>query len=120
MSDDMPPISPFPDDEFHEEPDLPVEPSPPPVSERPVEDVPLPEQPVEPEPTYPFRDMAARAIWTLLEAGVGALVVWISQLDVGTHTVAAAFLGIFSAGLASVGKSFFATKVGNPNTVTFD
>jgi len=58
-----------------------------------------------------YRDLASRAGWTAAQAGVA--VVTVEALDVPL-----AFAGIAAAALSAL-KSWLATKVGNPDTVTF-
>lgn len=59
-----------------------------------------------------YKDLASRALWTAAQAGVA--VVTVEALDVPL-----AYAGI-AAAVLSAAKSWLATKVGNPQTVTFD
>lgn len=58
-----------------------------------------------------YRDLAARALWTAAQAGLA--VVTVDALDVPL-----AWAGIAAAAL-SAAKSWVATRVGDPDTVTF-
>lgn len=59
-----------------------------------------------------YRDLAARAAWTALQAGVGVVTVEALGLPVWLAAPAAMAL--------SAVKSWLATRVGDPDTVTFD
>lgn len=58
-----------------------------------------------------YRDLAARAGWTALQAALG--LVTVEALDIPV-----AWAPIIAVALSSL-KSFVATKVGNRDTVTF-
>tara|TARA_R110000744_G_scaffold179119_2_gene298120 strand:- start:859 stop:1056 length:198 start_codon:yes stop_codon:yes gene_type:complete len=57
-------------------------------------------------------DLLTRAAWTAVQVVLGAITVEAFDLDV-------AFVPVVAAAL-SAAKSFVATQVGNPDTVTFD
>lgn len=62
---------------------------------------------------------ASRAAWTFLQAGVAALIVWLSSVDVTDQPgIAVALVAVIGTAL-SAAKSFLASKVGDPTTVTF-
>ena len=62
--------------------------------------------------TQKYADLASRAGWTAAQAGLAVVTVESLELPV-------AWAGIVAAVLSAV-KSFIATRVGNPETVTFD
>lgn len=62
--------------------------------------------------TKKLRDLLSRAGWTALQAGLGLITV--DALDIPV-----AYVVPIAWALSSI-KSWVATKVGNPNTVTFD
>lgn len=59
-----------------------------------------------------YKDLAARAFWTVLQALLGVLTA--EALGVPME------YSIVFAGVLSALKSFVATKVGDPETVVFD
>jgi hypothetical protein len=63
--------------------------------------------------------LASRAAWTFLQAGVGALIVWLSSVDVADSPGVAVALVAVAGSVLSAAKSFIASKVGDPTTVTF-
>lgn len=66
-----------------------------------------------------LKALAARAGWTAFQALVGVLAVWVSTVDVTDQPGwAAAILLVVATGLSAI-KSFIASKVGDPETVTF-
>ncbi len=66
-----------------------------------------------------YNDLFARAGWTALQAAVGALVVYVSSIDVSDDPgLAAAVVTVVATVLSSL-KSLVASKVGDSETVTF-
>lgn len=59
-----------------------------------------------------YRDLLARAGWTAAQAALGLVTVEVLDVPVG-------WAPIVAVALSSL-KSYVATKVGNPETVTFD
>lgn len=91
-----------------------------------------PEEPVSPPPEspesapvvpdvapVPVHDIGARALWTLAEAAVAALIAWVVGLGPEDNPEWFAVVTSVGAAVLSVIKSFIATKVGNPDTATF-
>lgn len=59
-----------------------------------------------------WKDLASRAAWTALQAALGVLTVEVFNLPTELAPIVAVALSAL--------KSYVATKVGNPDTVTFD
>jgi hypothetical protein len=69
--------------------------------------------------TDALKSLAARAGWTALQAALGAVTVYLSSIDPASQPGSAAIVIVAVATVLSALKSFVATKVGDPDTVTF-
>ena len=85
-----------------------------------------PPEPVDPPPTplvmpnaAPVGEIGARSLWTLAEALVAAGIAWIAGLSPGDDPAWFTAVTVVGSAVLSALKSFIATKVGNPETVTF-